>query len=454
MQNVKTIQVDLESALAALPWVDVHTHIDAAHLSARGLDDILLYHMSLSDLYAAGCGCGIRLEEDRTEEEALFRLEQVMACVPQTRNTFTAWGVRIILEDLYGWKEPITEENWRRLHDTIAERSRTPDWPRHVLERAGIVRSATEYWRGRDGLADDLFDYSLEWGFFSRTQWGQYDIPLYELERAWNEKEPGKPLPNTFCRVSTPPLRKTIKAISEAREAISHYVRLIPYGKVFSTATHFSTDIDYSPVTDTIMAEALRRRHVAGEKQRDIYASYITHGLLEELSRNGNRIVFQFSLGAEPLPQESVSCLKQSTVRQLAELINRFPSIRFVCFLASRHASQSLCTLARELPNLFLAGYWWHNFFPGMIRQVFEDRLDMLPLNKQIGFFSDAYCVEWAYAKAVLVRKLMAEVLAQKVDIGQYSPDDAVDIARALLHDTPVEVMGIRMAPVQEEDAA
>ena len=54
--------------------------------------------------------------------------------------------------------------------------------------------------------------------------------------------------------------------------------------------------------------------------------------------------------------------------------------LRFQCFLASRHANQSLCTLARELPNLSLAGYWWHIFFPEIIRQVIGERLDMLPL--------------------------------------------------------------------------
>src|SRR6202035_2044496 len=84
------------------------------------------------------------------------------------------------------------------------------------------------------------------------------------------------------------------------------------------------------------------------------------------------------------------------------------PGLRFQCLLASRHANQSLCTLARELPNLSLAGYWWHNFFPDAIRQVMGERLDMLPANKQIGFFSDAYCVEWTYAKTILVRRQMA----------------------------------------------
>ena len=43
-------------------------------------------------------------------------------------------------------------------------------------------------------------------------------------------------------------------------------------------------------------------------------------------------------------------------------------------------------TLARELPNLSLAGYWWHNFFSGAMRQVMAERLEMLPISKQIGF--------------------------------------------------------------------
>ena len=48
-------------------------------------------------------------------------------------------------------------------------------------------------------------------------------------------------------------------------------------------------------------------------------------------------------------------------------------------------------------------------------RKLPFERLDMVPLNRQIGFFSDAYCVEWTYAKMIIVRKQMAEVLAQKI---------------------------------------
>ncbi len=124
-------------------------------------------------------------------------------------------------------------------------------------------------------------------------------------------------------------------------------------------------------------------------------------------------------------------------------MIGRHPRLKFQCFLASRHANQSMCTLARELPNFSLAGYWWHNFFPDAIGQVMRERLDMLPANKQVGFFSDAYCVEWSYAKAVIVRKLLARVLAERVDLGQLDESSALEFARATFFESPQTLLGM-----------
>ena len=68
----------------------------------------------------------------------------------------------------------------------------------------------------------------------------------------------------------------------------------------------------------------------------------------------------------------------------------------------------------------------------------------MLPANKQVGFFSDAYCVEWTYAKAVIVRKQLARVLAEKVGQGQYSVSEALEVARATLFDSPQMLLGMK----------
>lgn len=72
------------------------------------------------------------------------------------------------------------------------------------------------------------------------------------------------------------------------------------------------------------------------------------------------------------------------------------------------------------------------------------ERLDMLPVNKQVGFFSDAYVAEWAYAKASIVRKQLARVLAKRVTRGQYSFADSLVIARNILWDTPQRINFMR----------
>jgi hypothetical protein len=313
-----------------------------------------------------------------------------------------------------------------------------------VLVRAGIERSGTELARRGHGSDDDRLQFSLEWGFFTRCQWGEFDTALYELERCWG-KSPESPAP--IGAGPRPAAERTIKCLEDVHQAIAHYVESIPYDRIISTATHLSTDIDYRVVTDGEMAAALKRRGHAGPAERDCYASYVNETFLTMLEARGEQLVFQFSLGAEPLPFETASRLSQRTIGQIAEIIGRHPKLKFQCFLASRHSNQSMCTLVRELPNLSLAGYWWHNFFPSAIAQVMHERIEMVPANKQIGFFSDAYCAEWSYAKAVIVRKVMANVLAQRIELGQFDRTRALAFAREILYQTPQTLLGMSPRP-------
>jgi len=344
------------------------------------------------------------------------------------------------LQDLYDWREPITANSWRKLDALIRERADDRPWHHSIFDRLNIRRTGTEIARRSNGEDDARLQYALEWGFFTRCQWGEFDTALYELEHCWG-RAPESPTP--IGAGARPPTERVIRSLDDVHAAVAHYVNAIPYEQILSTATHLSTDIDYRLVSDAEMEAALARRSQAGPAERDIYASYINETFLTQLERRADRIVFQFSFGAEPLPYETGSRLKQETIQQLSEIVGRHPKLGFQCFLSSRHANQSLCTLARELPNLTLAGYWWHNFFPDVIRQVMAERLDMLPTNKQVGFFSDAYCIEWTYAKAMIVRRQLARVLAEKIDLGQYSLREALIIAEAILYQSPQQILGM-----------
>jgi len=429
---------ELYNELCKIPLIDVHTHIDASHMSARGLHDILLYHMVISDLYSAGCPDGARLSEEPDEAEAEKRIKNALPYIKYIRNTSCYWGMRIILRDLYGWEDDITEDNWRMLDSIIRDKSEEPAWGRKILNKAGIKRSGTELWRGHDGIADDVFQYSLEWAFFTRNQWNTYDTALLELEHAWNQETPGAPLAVTADR-SKLNFKRTVKDIDDVTEAVKYYCEKIPYDKIVNTASHLSTDITYAPVTREQMIEALKNRNNAGDKERDIYANYINDLYYKELTASSRKIILNYSVGAEPLPYESGSKLRTETVFELAALFDKYSNLQFSLYLSNLHQNQALCTLARELPNVSLSGYWWHNFFPSSIRQVISQRLDMLPANKQVGFFSDAYCVDWAYAKAEIVRRQFAQVLSEKISQGQYTFDGALTVAEQILYKTPQE---------------
>lgn len=439
-----TLALDIESSLASVPLLDAHTHLDATHLTARGLHDIVLYHMVVSDLVSAGCPDRDRLSEVPSEEEARARIERALPFLPAIANTSCSWGARIILEDLFGWKQPVTTANWRKLDAVVRERGREKGRAREIQSRAGIARSCTELWRRHDGRADAMLQYSVEWAFFGRAKRGEHDTALWELEKAWSEGRPSAPSPIGADQARLVPA-KTIRSLRDVHDALDLYVDAIP-ATVLSTAQHISTDIDLSPVDERTMAAALRRRARAGTAERDVYASYIMEEFFKRLEERKADVVFQFSLGAEPLPNETSSRLSQKTLAALAEMIARHPGITFQCFLSSAHANQTLCTLARELPNFSLAGYWWHNFFPGFMERVMTERLDMLSTAKQVGFFSDAYTMEWSYAKAVMVRRVLARVLGQKVLLGQMDKRGALAAAREILFETPRKLLGMEPA--------
>ena len=325
---------DLEQGLAEIPILDVHTHLIGGKLSARGLHDILLYHMLISDLYAAGCPSGSRLTSfpewpDRSETHT--RVKEAIPYLHYIRNTSMFWMLRRILSDLYAWDEPITGENWHRLDALIRERSDDQTWHYHILDKSHIQRSCAEYNRRGTGVDDERLQYSLEWGFFTRCQWGEYDTALYELERCWG-RHPESPLPiQSGIRPTT---LYTIHDLADIHTAIDYYVTNIPHEQLISIATHISTDIEYCLVKTDEIQSALTRRPHAGVEERNIYASYVNEAFLNALEPFSDSIVFQFSFGAEPLPFETGSRLNQRTIAQLAEIIERHPKIKFQCLSA------------------------------------------------------------------------------------------------------------------------
>ena len=80
--------------------------------------------------------------------------------------------------------------------------------------------------------------------------------------------------------------------------------------------------------------------------------------------------------------------------------------------MASDVLTHEVAVLARQFPNVYASGYWWHNFFPATIEKIVGLRVQMAPMTKFGGFLCDAYYAEWTYGKLQVVKKAMAAALA------------------------------------------
>jgi hypothetical protein len=200
------------------------------------------------------------------------------------------------------------------------------------------------------------------------------------------------------------------------------------------------------PASDAEAARILERARsgeALGAEELGRFCHFALVCLLEELARTPLRTI-QLIVGAEVLPpHRSVTHWHGNFAGALGRIAGRFPDFHFNRSTAADAFTQDLGILAKHVPNVSVAGYWWHTLYPFYIRKSLETRLDMVPLNKIVGYFSDAYHAEWCYPKLRLVKEILGDVLVERVRRGWYTPALAGEIVEKLLYQNPKRIYGL-----------
>ena len=124
-------------------------------------------------------------------------------------------------------------------------------------------------------------------------------------------------------------------------------------------------------------------------------------------------------------------------------LLAEYPDTHFNMLGSYAPDEQALCSLSAAYNNMSLGGFWYQNFYATNMEQSWNMRLDMMPLDRICGFFSDGYCAEWIYGRALMTRKVMANALADRIERGFCDEEYAMHIAQTTLYDTPKRLMAI-----------
>jgi hypothetical protein len=422
----------IASLIASTPIVDPHTHLRSAQPNAPDLAALMSYHWLQTELRAVGMPVA-DLDPGLPPDE---RVRRALPYLKAMRNTAMSWCFRRILRDLYGLTDPdLDASNYRGILDLVAASVRDPDWPRHVLrDRCRIETVVTSLGNaGPDpnttrlgvpvrymldvhylfcpGVATDLTPF-----FAGRTTRSAYYEALAQVlgDRPATTEHLGRLLFDWLDRTVTGPVRfsNTFLPI-EQRFAPPELAR-----------------------ADAALGRAAGSR---GLDDADIEAlvRFVTWTVLAW--HHEHRKAFQIAVGAEYFicDGKSIPRFDPTWTSAMARAFHAFPGARFDLMMASDPMVQDICVLARQFPNIYTSGYWWHSFFPRLIERIVGLRLQIAPMVKVGGFLCDAYYCEWTYGKLQVVRKAMASALASLVESDFFDEDELPELLHQILYRTP-----------------
>ena len=102
------------------------------------------------------------------------------------------------------------------------------------------------------------------------------------------------------------------------------------------------------------------------------------------------------------------------------------------------------------LLNVYPSGHWWYSNQPTDIAREIRRRIDTVPGNKPIGYFSDAYYLEFVLPKFRMYKFELACALVERMErsllhpnMEEFTLDDALALAYAMLVENPARIIGI-----------
>ncbi len=412
---------ELFDEISRWPIYDPHSHIDAQSPASRNLDEILGYHYYTELAHSAGMPASLVAPELRP----LDRARNLASNLATIDNTVQYSWLLEIAQTFYGFEgDRIDTDSIEFLYERADHQEDGRDWDQDVWERTNLeaVFLTNDFDDPLRGWDTDRFVPCL------RTD----DLVLKLHEHRTVER----------LQAST---NSSVEDISTLREAIAQrFSYFVEHG---ARACAISLPPDFRPTpaapirAQTPIRRALKHLELRPDEHAEI-RSFVFWTLAElcadfklpfDLMIGPIRNVYPDGVaGGRDLFDRRVSLHDYST------LFNHFRNVTFPVSTLSPDAGPELVAFAWIFPNVVPNGHWWYSNVPGFIAADLQTRLQAVPKSKQIGYYSDAYKLEFILPKFNMYRRLLAEYLAQDcVRIRRWSTDRALELARLVLRDNP-----------------
>ncbi|HWL08717.1 MAG TPA: glucuronate isomerase [Planctomicrobium sp.] len=404
--------------LEQLVLIDPHSHINPHSAASKNLADLMGYHYYTELAHSAGLPKNQIEGPDVSPKEKVGRLVEKLTDLD---NTIQVSWLLDMCQEFFGFTDDrITSSNWESLYDTAEQKMAQPDWEQQVLQQSKIEKVF---------LTND-FDDSLA-GFDTNVY-----IPCLRTD-------------DLVFHLTKKTVQDRLTKATEVEVTDAATLRTA-IGKLFAhfvskgaRACAISLPPTFSPKkTDAGAASAVIKRAMKGERltgsEEELLSSFVFWTLTEfcaefklpfDLMIGVNRRVYEEGVyQGQDLYDTRVSLI------QYKEILNAFPQVTFPISVLTHMSNQELVSYSWIFPNIVTNGHWWYSNTPAYIEMDTRSRLEAVPRNKQIGYYSDMYKLEFALPKFRMYRKILARVLAQEfVQNRKWTEEQALALGKQIL---------------------
>jgi len=425
---------ELYAELDALPIVDIHTHVAWKTGTAANIGQILSYHyyteLANSAEYQDG---GFPLGDP----EELTRA--ILPKLSLIRNTVQYdWLMTISREYLYLDPSEWRPENWKLVYDRSVEVMDRPEWREELIAQANIERVflTNQYSDDLEGLDSTFYSPCL------RTE--PFVVGM--------ERDPEREGLAAF-------LGRPVRTIGDFVAAIAKsFGKFAAHGMGYA-AISSPSNLQTAFVADE-EAQRLLDRMVAGtpldDQERCAWRAYAMNRIADACRLYGKP--FHLMIGvdrevyAQGVPSGRDLFDSVNSMRGYDYLFNTYGDVPFPTAVLADTTGLELVATSWIRHNVYPSGHWWYSNQPTDIAREVRRRLDTVPGNKAIGYFSDAYYLEFILPKFRMFKFELALALSERMERSLVHPnmepfglDAALALGEDLLINNPVRITDIRI---------
>lgn len=405
--------------------VDVHEHHFPRVLDASDVDLLRLFTESYAS-WTRGRSFSLPSEAQGSKPVGLPRVPTTWdALAPYLTesgsNSFVRNLVRVVNE-LYGDGEgSITQANWERLDARVRQQHAKPHGWREVLDRARIEGIIT------DPYVDPMVDAHVE---ISPRHVSVMRINAFAC--GWNPE--AKDHNGTSAHELLDRLKIYPRSFDYYLEALEQLVAGAAgrHQVALKIALAYDRYLDFD-APDEALARSAWGKPSPNAAEQKAFSDFVVDRFC--------RLAAEYDLPVQMHLGSAI--IRGSHPLNTAGLIERHPRTRFLLMHLAYPWAREVLGMGLIYRNVWHDLCWAPLLSPTLFRQSLHEAIEVLPDESRMMFGGDNWHAEETYGAMSMARRILAEVLEDKIRDGYLAEDDARRLAPKILSDNAVSFFGL-----------